>query len=50
MNSVSACLQEAHLMSQISSNGHFADFNGWFKKFIPQFQDEKYNLEPGNSC
>lgn len=44
---LSPCLQEADLLGRISSKGHLSDFSGWFKKFLPQFQDEKFTLEPG---
>jgi hypothetical protein len=45
---LSPCLQEADLMSRIAANKQFPDFEMWFQKFLPQFQDEKFVLEPGN--
>jgi hypothetical protein len=46
---LSPCLQEADLMSRIAANKQFPDFEMWFQKFLPQFQDEKFVLEPGKN-
>ena len=46
---LSPCLQEADLISRIAAEDQFPDFKGWFQKFLPQFLDEEFVLEPGDA-
>ena len=41
---ISPCLQEAELMSKILTP---AEFEGWFKKFLPAIFKNNFELEPG---
>ena len=45
---LSPCLQEADLLGRISAQDECAEFDVWFNTFLPQFQDEKFVLQPGS--